>query len=358
MPELPEERFLVEEPFTACGVDYSGPHLIIRGRGTEKVWVILFTCMVSRAIELQIVPNLEAVTFIKALDGLTKQYSQPKLILSDQATCFIGADKILRELSNNFQVKNDLATRGITWKFTPVATPHFGAVYERLIGVMKREMEKMFGNTKLSWYDFEMALKDIKGIINNRPLTEVNKEEVITPKNILTGKNNVDLDILNVVGSEELLESAIISQGFIPQICKNMEARKETFWKNISDQYFESLRFANTQNPGKPGLIPQQGDIVIIYDEKNRLSWKKGIIMDLIKSSDGQVRSAVVKVGTIESVKSIGHLYSLECRAQGEVENYRSKKGFRGFEQEEKEKTLAEKRIKALRNAIKLKPEK
>ena len=160
-----------------------------------------------------------------------------------------------------------------------------------------------------------------------------------------------------MVDSEELLESAIISQGFIPQICKNMEARKETFWKNLSDQYFESLRFANKQNPGKPGLIPQRGDVVIIYDEKNRLSWKKGIIMDLIKSTDGQVRSAVVKVGTIESVKSIGHLYSLECRAQGEVENYRSKKGFRGFDQDEEEKTMAEKRIKALRNVIKLRTE-
>ena len=68
----------------------------------------------------------------------------------------------------------------------------------------------------------------------------------------------------------------------------------------------------------------------------------------------GQIRSAVVKVGTIESVKSLSHLYSLECRAQGEVENYRSKKGFRGFEQNEEEKTIAEKRIKALRNVIKL----
>ena len=79
--------------------------------------------------------------------------------------------------------------------------------------------------------------------------------------------------------------------------------------------------------------------------------------MDLIKSTDGQIRSAVVKVGTIESVKSISHLYSLECRAQGEVENYRSKKGFRGFDQDEEEKTMAEKRIKALRNVIKLRTE-
>ena len=131
--------------------------------------------------------------------------------------------------------------------------------------------------------------------------------------------------------SEELLERAIISAGFTPQICKQAEIRRETFWKNLRDQYFESLRFANKHTPEKPGLIPKRGDIVIIYDEKNRLSWKKGIIMELIQSSDGLVRSAVVKVGNIESVKAISHLYSLECRAQSNLDNYRTKKGFKGF---------------------------
>ena len=75
--------------------------------------------------------------------------------------------------------------------------------------------------------------------------------------------------------------------------------------------------------------------------------------MRLIPSSDGLIRSAVVKVGTIESVKSISHLYSLECRAQGEVDNYRTKKSFRGFEQNPEDKVKNETRLKALRNIIK-----
>ena len=79
--------------------------------------------------------------------------------------------------------------------------------------------------------------------------------------------------------------------------------------------------------------------------------------MELIKSTDGQIRSALVKVGTIESVKSMSHLYSLECRAQGDINNYRAKKGFRGFDQDAEEKRKAEERIKALRNIIKLRTE-
>ena len=76
--------------------------------------------------------------------------------------------------------------------------------------------------------------------------------------------------------------------------------------------------------------------------------------MRLIQSSDGLIRSAVVKVGTIESVKAISHLYSLEYRAQGNLDNYRAKKSFKGFEENTDEKTKNEVRMKAWRNITRL----
>ena len=75
---------------------------------------------------------------------------------------------------------------------------------------------------------------------------------------------------------------------------------------------------------------------------------------EINKSSDGLVRSAVVKVGNIESVKAISHLYSLECRAQGDLNNYRAKKSFRSFEENTEDKTKNEVRMKALRNITRL----
>ena len=71
----------------------------------------------------------------------------------------------------------------------------------------------------------------------------------------------IDHDILNVENTEELLEKAIISAGFTPQLCKQMEARREIFWKNLRDQYFESLRFSEKNTPDRPGIIPKRGDI-------------------------------------------------------------------------------------------------
>ncbi|CAL4214760.1 unnamed protein product, partial [Meganyctiphanes norvegica] len=56
-PPLPQARLASERPFTVCGVDYSGPHKVKHGRGTRKVWIALFTCMVSRAVYLEIAPD-------------------------------------------------------------------------------------------------------------------------------------------------------------------------------------------------------------------------------------------------------------------------------------------------------------
>ena len=36
------------------------------------------------------------------------------------------------------KVQEILGKREIEWKFTPVKAPRFGAVYERLIGIMKK----------------------------------------------------------------------------------------------------------------------------------------------------------------------------------------------------------------------------
>ena len=70
VPPLPKERLISKTPFAVCGVDYSGPHEVRQGRGRAKIWIALFTCMVSRAIFITIVPDLTAEIFLAALKAL------------------------------------------------------------------------------------------------------------------------------------------------------------------------------------------------------------------------------------------------------------------------------------------------
>ena len=65
--DLPEDRLHQVPPFTYCTVDYFGPWIIKEKRKELKRYGILFTCMESRAIHLEIAHSLEMDSFINAL---------------------------------------------------------------------------------------------------------------------------------------------------------------------------------------------------------------------------------------------------------------------------------------------------
>jgi len=61
-PPLPKFRVTEQPPFMCTGVDFAGP-LFIKIQGlvaTKKVWLCLFTCCTTRAVHLDIVPDLTA----------------------------------------------------------------------------------------------------------------------------------------------------------------------------------------------------------------------------------------------------------------------------------------------------------
>ena len=356
IPPLPKERLIARTPFAVCGVDYSGPHQVRQGRGKAKIWIALFTCMVSRAIYLHIVPDLTADSFIGALRALAWTYQQPQVLMSDNATCFVAANKILAELKNRLDVQNELSAKGIQWIFTPTNAPWFGAIYERMIGTLKREMVKMLGGLVLTYFELDLHLKEITGIINNRPLTAVGSEDVITPSNIITGRSNTDHNILEVSATHDILQEAMIEKNKIPQLFKDTERRKNVFWTHFKQQYLESLKFTSKPSDRTPGLTPQVGDVVIIYDSnEHKLFWSKGLILELIPSDDGHIRKAKVKINKKVSIKAVNHLYPLEARAEEAIEQYQKSKDlntftFEGFTQDQQ--GLNQSRIELLRKSM------
>lgn len=71
MSDLPEDRLHPGPPFTFIGIDTFGPWPIIHrktrgGSAQQKRWTILFTCLVSRTIHIEVTEELSSTSFINA----------------------------------------------------------------------------------------------------------------------------------------------------------------------------------------------------------------------------------------------------------------------------------------------------
>lgn len=142
-PDLPSFRVREEYTFSCVGVDFAGP-LYARSwnngeREMIKTYVALFTCASNRAVHLELVPNLEAKTFMLCLRRFVSRRGLPRLIVSDNAKTFKSAKKTLQRLFDIPEVKNFLVNKGIEWRFNLANPPGGGGDF---LSVWSRELKR------------------------------------------------------------------------------------------------------------------------------------------------------------------------------------------------------------------------
>ena len=334
-PPLPAYRTEATTPFEFCGLDYAGPFEIDSHDFGGHMWICLFTCLVTRACHLVMVPKCSTTAFLDALKDLSTFYRMPTLFLSDNATQFHAADRLLRQLQSSKIVQDTFGTREITWHFTPARASWVGGVFERMIGILKVELRKMSFGTKLTLQEARVHILEVQRIINSRPLTRatasLDDDTCITPMDLIRGYRE-DATILPEVYLEEKLEDLFERKQNLPQQYLRKKTNREKFFKNLNDGYFELLRFSSPGAPQKQGQgqthrPPRVGDVVQIKQDTIRSNWQKGIIVELLVSSDGEIRRAKVmnnKKHVLE--RAICDLYCLELDAENAIPPFLDKR--------------------------------
>lgn len=207
MGQLPMERLVDHvNPFTFVGMDFFGPLTVQIGRRHEKRYGVLFTCMTTRCIHLEIAASLNTDSAIMAIKRFIARRGFPEEILSDNGSNFIGAEKELKAALKEFdceKIKKEMAIKGIKWKFIPPKSPHMGGCWERLIRSVKTGLKVVLKERSPKEEMLQTLFAEVEFIVNNRPLTHVSVDErdleALTPNNFLIGKS-ADLRP-NVIGN-------------------------------------------------------------------------------------------------------------------------------------------------------------
>ena len=150
MADLPKDRLERIPPFQRIGIDVFGPFYIFNGHttrsnpGKRKIWVLLITCLYSRGIHLEMLDAMDTSTFRMAFQRFEAAKGRCALIRSDRGRNFIGARNQDEDAEMNDvlgSTRERLVAEGKSWEVNPPHASHFGGVWERAIGSVRRVFE-------------------------------------------------------------------------------------------------------------------------------------------------------------------------------------------------------------------------
>ena len=321
-PALPPFRVQPSRPFDSTGIDLAGP-LYIKGHGEPKAWVCLFTCCSTRAVHLEVVPDLTTETFIRAFKRFSSRRGIPGRIISDNAQTFKAADQKIQALTKDPEVQDQLERKNIHWKFIVEKAPWQGGMYERMIKSAKRCLKKAIGRASLTLEELMTLVAEVEAVLNSRPLSYLSsddQEEPLTPSHLVTGNRILSLPDPSIRDGED--PSYEPTHESLSRRMKALCEIKAKFWNRWKSEYLQELREHHRTWKSSSGVCRpiEVGEAVIIYDEgQPRGLWRLGRVVAVIHSEDGGVRAASVKVLSSTGRptilrRPIQHLYPLEVR--------------------------------------------
>ena len=116
----------------------------------KKVWICLFTCCVTRAVHLEIVPDLSADSFLRCFKRFTARRGIPHKMISDNGKTFKAAAKSISTALSSFVVQGYSANTGVQLSFNLEKVPWWGGLFERLIKSTKRCLRKTIGQARIT----------------------------------------------------------------------------------------------------------------------------------------------------------------------------------------------------------------
>ena len=168
----------------------------VEGRSHRKAWGLLFTCMSSRAMHVELVTSLTLSEFILACTRFTDLRGPVSTIYSDNGTTFQAAAKVLPKLLESTELKNSLRKKGIDWKFIPPYAPAQGGAWEAMVKQIKHVIANILEKSQCrpSFVELLTYVGSATKIVNDRPLTPLSDDPrdftAITPASLLTPYSN------------------------------------------------------------------------------------------------------------------------------------------------------------------------
>ena len=296
MADLPADRVTPNKPpFSFVGVDCFGPFWVKRARSQVKRYGVLFTCLATRAIHLEVAQSMDTDSFVNSMHRFIARRGIPEVMRSDNGSNFVGGNKELREAIsdwNESQIHEFLLQRNIKWLFNPPSVSHFGGVWERCIRTVRKILVALMKEQPLDDEGLTTLMCEVESIVNGRPITKSSDDpsdsEALTPNHLLLLRSGPKLHP-GVFRKEDV---------YSRRRWRQIQYLADVFWRRWIREYLPQLQ--ERQKWAYPSRNFAVDDIVLVVNDRvPRSSWPLGRITSVRKNNtDEHVRSVTVKTRT------------------------------------------------------------
>jgi len=309
--------------YRTCFLDHFGSYNVKLQGEPLKVYILIITCLFTRAVNLIICRDMSVGSFLRAFQLHVHEYGMPKEIYSDSGSSLVAGANILVDFIKDPLTKNYLNEHGIrefSFEHYYKGNSALGGLVESLVKASKRLIYGSIRNNVLDYFNFEFTISEVKHLINKRPVAfkealrdsgTVDVPSPITPEMLLRG---YDLPSVNCVPDLQCTDAGAdpnwepgpgsIQSGFLKLQkvrTRMLEVYQEEFLTTLISQATDR-KDRYTPKPRTPLCI---GDIVLLKENFCKPSnFPLGVVEDLQVNVLGEVTGATVrKGGTGESVK-------------------------------------------------------
>jgi hypothetical protein len=297
MSNLPSERLTPFTPaFYITSCDYFGPYIVKVGRNkTAKHYGVLFTCLNTRAVHLELAVDCSAMEFIQVLRRFFAIRGQPAKMLSDNGTQMVGAERELQVMIDGWkttELQEYCAEKGLEWKFITPAAPHHNGCAEALVKSCKLALKKAIGEQILKPFELYTVLQEVSNLVNQRPIGR-------TPNDPDDGSYLCPNDMLLGRASSRVPQGPFKETNNPRHRVEYIQKIVDSFWKRWTRDTFPSLVPRRKWDAQRRNV--RVDDIVNVADSNAvRGKWCVGRVIQVYPGKDGQVRNVKVKTASGE----------------------------------------------------------
>ena len=296
MADLPSFRVTaVNKQFKFCGTDYFGSILYRQNRSQCKAWGLLFTCLCTRCVHVEVVTGLDLNNFILAFSRFINLRGPVDTFFSDNGKSFCAAEKQLPLLLDSTEFHNSLRKRSINWVRIPPYSPSQAGSWESMVKLIKTALSQVLGEARRlpSLIELQTFVSDAIRIVNDRPLTTLsdtpNDLSPLTPSCFLGQQLSPNTPVSTFHDEGDLRRDF--------QYCATLAQR---FWLHWMKGYLPCLQGRNKWRTLRENLVV--GQLVLVGDAEDlskRGAYRLGRIHRLLpqlRAGKEIVRRATVAV--------------------------------------------------------------